>query len=670
MYSGQYKPRPRLKLFSLSFYPPRIPFTIYSFLLLLLFTVPHIAAQVPTNSISQTPKPTTLVPPKIDYNNTNNNGIYEIDPTGSGILFVSGVVTSFINIFGCIVIFVLSYRTSKNLLEPLSPTQRFPLYMAVLDLLTAAFIVPNLLYPMIHNKLLPGVWCKVMGFGLSTLISMNMMLMAIIAVITYLSVCHKKSGAAGAKDWALFASTILPSLSIAVITLAMNGYGPDTFWCFTQRSGSGSQVNLVAMVAFAYIVTAITTFCYLNVIKRIHNVESLLSAGIFKKSPKSTSRRTSEIPMYNLNSPSISERYDDRRNNRSINKSASYQDLSLPTVLMASTVHRNLTKAEKRVAFKVTRATRRMSSYIFLQLIQYTPVIIYCLCLLVGANAAWVYILTITILNLGGVAKAIAYVRNEHMALKQSTVNPSKEKASPEHSRRTTFRSVSSSIYESSREYLSPMTRTFKTGSSISFTSSVGEYSDDGSNGMIPIILSPTVSEMSSSARALREGDRYSDQYSDNCSDRYSGRYSDRYSGGYFNRYSDDRSTIATTVDYPLSPVPPSPVSSCSAPLSPVSFYSVPHSPTPSSSALSSPLLEIFPRPQTAVLAHRTTATVMNVVWNRSGDGSESANAVNRPVEEGYIHADEEKVDPFLHSGWTEVEDENESITVNDEDRM
>ena len=65
---------------------------------------------------------------------------------------------------------------------------------------------------------------------MSTLISMNMMLMAIIAVITYLSVCHKKTGASGAKDWALFASTILPSLSIAVITLAMNGYGPDTFW--------------------------------------------------------------------------------------------------------------------------------------------------------------------------------------------------------------------------------------------------------------------------------------------------------------------------------------------------------------------------------------------------------------------------------------------------------
>jgi len=667
-----YKPRPRLKLFSLSvrsFYPPRIPFTVYSFLLLLLLsTFPHIAAQVPTNSISQTPKPTTfIVPPKIDYNKTND-GIYEIDPTGSGILFVSGLITSFINIFGCIVIFVLSYRTSKKLLEPLSPTQRFPLYMAGLDLLTAAFIIPNLLYPMIHNKLLPGIWCKVMGFGMSTLISMNMMLMAIIAVITYLSVCHKKSGASGAKDWALFASTILPSFTIAVITLSMNGYGPDTFWCFTQRSASGSQVNLVAMVAFAYIVTAITTFCYLNVIKRIHNVESLLSAGIFKKPSKSTSRRTSEIPMYNLNSPSISERYDDRRNNRSASKSASYQDLSLPAVLMTSTMHRKLTKAEKRVASKVTRATRRMSSYIFLQLIQYTPVIIYCLCLLVGANAAWVYILTITILNLGGVAKAIAYVRNEYMVLKQSAVNPSTEKASPEHSKRTTLRPVSSSIYEGSREYLSPMTSTFKTGSSISFTSSVGEYSDDGSNGMIPIILSPTVSEMSSltSARALREGDRYSDQYSDNCSDRYSGRYSDRYSGGYSNRYSDDRSTV----DYPLSPVPPSPASSYSAPLSPVSFYSVPHSPAPTSSALSSPLLEIFPRPQTAVLAHRSTATVMNVVWNRSGDASESANAVNRPVEEGYIHADEEKVDPFLHSGWTEIEDENENIADNDEDRM
>src|SRR4051794_2038822 len=69
-----------------------------------------------------------------------------------------------------------------------------------------------------------------------------------------------------------------------------------------NQAKSGSRVNLIALTMFAYIVTIITTFCYMSVINRIHNVELMLTTMLtrnskhepasrskFKKSPKKIS---------------------------------------------------------------------------------------------------------------------------------------------------------------------------------------------------------------------------------------------------------------------------------------------------------------------------------------------------------------------------------------------
>lgn len=72
------------------------------------------------------------------------------------------------------------------------------------------------------------------------------------------------------------------------------------------------------------------------------------------------------------------------------------------------------TAAQERTLKNITKATRKMSSYIFLQMIQYTPIIIYSLCILMNQMQTWVYVLTVVMLNLGGVAKSFVFMKSNN----------------------------------------------------------------------------------------------------------------------------------------------------------------------------------------------------------------------------------------------------------------
>src|SRR5437764_1229573 len=129
------------------------------------------------------------------------------------------------------------------------------------------------------------------------------------------------------------------------------------FRCFMNRidenDENGGTISMIALIVFAYVVIMITTFCYLNVIRRINSVESMLTSTIFKSSI--TLKSCSD--GLELRSPSFF-----------MNTLGLYQP--------------NSSNLDQKIASNVTRATRKMSSYLFLQSLQYAPIIIYSLCFL------------------------------------------------------------------------------------------------------------------------------------------------------------------------------------------------------------------------------------------------------------------------------------------------
>ncbi|CAG8682020.1 9819_t:CDS:2, partial [Funneliformis mosseae] len=311
---------------------------------------------------------------------------------GNGIFFVAGIITSFASIVGCSTIMMITFNTWKKL-KKLPPSQKFPFYMSIMDLLIALITIPNLFYPMQNNELLNSeVLCQIFGFSMSSLINMNMILMTTFAIKTYLHICKRIIVNFGSYDWKLIISILTLSTPFSIITAVFNGYGQDNYWCYMNRMNNyGSKASMICSVIFTYIVIMTTTFCYLKVIKTIHGVELMLTSKSFKSAwcPIKCNRSSSMTNEDGL-------------------------ELRPPSFFITIMSIQSIpTASQQTVASNIMKATRKLTGYIFLQLIQYAPIIIYCLCFLYDVNEVWIYILFIVSLNLGSVAKTFVFLKNE-----------------------------------------------------------------------------------------------------------------------------------------------------------------------------------------------------------------------------------------------------------------
>ncbi|CAG8636888.1 3924_t:CDS:2 [Paraglomus occultum] len=368
---------------------------------------------LPVMSFGSSPSPSQ--PPTLS--------ISSLDKRGSASIYVTGSISAFVNVIGCSAILIMTYHKSEGRL--LSSTQRYPTYMAVLDALTGLVCLPNLLYPMTNDRLIPSGACVAIGFVTSLLIIINMLLMAVVAVIVFHRVCKGTLITFGAWDWKLFLKLLVPSLLIGFIALGLGGFGPDVFWCFIFRAAPGSRWILISTIIIAYVVTGITTASYLLVIRRIHRLEPMLTTTAFadalrrqrtsstlngNQTPSGPFRRTYER-VSAVFAPTLSSRA-----SFYFSKSlASQNGLVYPTSprFENNDSLNEPTFEQKKIAATVSRATRKMSYYLFVQFIQYTPVILFCMVTLIRDPPAWIYVLTITLLNLGGVLKAHAFLCNE-----------------------------------------------------------------------------------------------------------------------------------------------------------------------------------------------------------------------------------------------------------------
>ncbi|CAG8503279.1 16129_t:CDS:2 [Rhizophagus irregularis] len=324
--------------------------------------------------------------------------IYKLDPTGSAIFYVAGIITSFANMMGSFIVIYSTLNKIQYKSEILTPSKRFPLYMAIMDFGTSIVTLPNLFFPMQKDSLMIGNWCTSLGFITSLFIVMNMMLMASLALITYLRICKRYVMNLGKKDWILFSLILFPTLTISFVTWYLNGFGPDTFWCFINQEETGSRVNLIALIVFSYVVTIMTSFCYMSVIKRIHNAETMFADSYTKNERYKSKFYSFKTQLLSPTSDHFSTTIIDGLEIRP--PSFFYGPITAPTA------------AQERTLKNITKATRKMSSYIFLQMLQYTPIIIYSLCILMNQMQTWVYVLTVVMLNLGGVAKSFVFMKN------------------------------------------------------------------------------------------------------------------------------------------------------------------------------------------------------------------------------------------------------------------
>ncbi|RIA81187.1 hypothetical protein C1645_573033 [Glomus cerebriforme] len=216
------------------------------------------------------------------------------------------------------------------------------------------------------------------------------------------------------------------------MTIVSNGYGDDHFWCFMNRASHKNGETMLTSSTFKSV--------------KSRQRRNISSDGI-------TSQDTSRLSSRKFSTTSSLQ---SSRSSNTLGSSSDGLELRPPSFFM-NTLNQYRTNStnfnqipsivQQKIASNITRATRKMASYIFLQLVQYAPIIIYSLCFLFDIVQSWVYILFIILINLGGVVKTFTFLRNEIFSKQKkpsvnSNCNNSQGNMSTLHSRNNSNNSI------------------------------------------------------------------------------------------------------------------------------------------------------------------------------------------------------------------------------------
>ncbi|KAL1920380.1 uncharacterized protein VTP21DRAFT_757 [Calcarisporiella thermophila] len=389
--------------------------------------------------------------------------ISQQDSVGSAAVLATGALASVANILAALYVFCRAYHQRSCLTktgERLGIFVRFPLYMASLEFVTATLTLVNCLHGLAVDMLPGASVCSAMGATINFAVMTNMGLAGMMALIIYQKICRGCQVKIGRYDWRFLAYASLIPIAVTTATLCLKGFGNDTYWCFVLNQAVGQTLFFAILVTFNYIVLLATTYCYLQVIKKLVSAddELIVIVGI------NTFNETSEVVRKKRGSPPTApvkpphpllrregpittptslalraERLEWAGSPTHPIEASRLHNLS-PATSIAPLVHPSTPRDCLPLSSKpqplvseanggsVQQVTRKMTLFIIVHLLQYTGIIIYGLCRLFGYQAAWIYAVTLGCLHVGGVCKAYAYTQANH-AWKTDKQTPADAKA-------------------------------------------------------------------------------------------------------------------------------------------------------------------------------------------------------------------------------------------------
>ncbi|KAI8867563.1 hypothetical protein GQ42DRAFT_54396 [Ramicandelaber brevisporus] len=159
---------------------------------------------------------------------------------------------------------------------------RFPLWMALFQIVLCTLLVANLSYPLAHSgfALIPGKACTFMGAALTITYVCEVTYASIIAFTTFLTVCRDRDSLVlklshNRKKWAIF-MLCWPSVALVIAGFVFDAYGGDDRLCLVSLKVPEKHVYLITLTTAAFIGFIIIVFLHMRII------------SILKKSVKDT----------------------------------------------------------------------------------------------------------------------------------------------------------------------------------------------------------------------------------------------------------------------------------------------------------------------------------------------------------------------------------------------
>ena len=193
--------------------------------------------------------------------------IYEKREIGSDtLLLLSNVISASLSILGCLFIITLflAYKELRSF------ASRLIFWLSVVDLLCALILIvtPN---PGTMNS---STYCTIQALFSTFLSLSSIFLTNLIALCVYVSL-HYPSINPRRYEKAFMIYVFLPSLTLAVLPLITNSYGPTSGWCWINESESESlRITYTILIFYGplWITTFINLLLYCKSFRLLKNV--------------------------------------------------------------------------------------------------------------------------------------------------------------------------------------------------------------------------------------------------------------------------------------------------------------------------------------------------------------------------------------------------------------
>ncbi|EXX58004.1 hypothetical protein RirG_201830 [Rhizophagus irregularis DAOM 197198w] len=220
-----------------------------------------------------------------------------------------------------------------------------------------------------HTAIRGRVWddpvCQLMSVLNWAFISVNLCFYCVIAITTYLRICHEKYFDCGRYDCKLWLIVFIISMILQLINIP--NHGGRKYWCAGKSGQVRSPMILFVMITSSLLIVC---FCYMNILIRIINIQN----------------------------PSISALSKDSANENGIGNDV----------------------LEQRAEIE-RRAAKKILSYVLIFIMQWVPVQISAAARFFSNDNTWVYLVTSIGRSFGGIGNAIQYVLNEGWVTREST---------------------------------------------------------------------------------------------------------------------------------------------------------------------------------------------------------------------------------------------------------
>ncbi|KAK9722911.1 hypothetical protein K7432_002346 [Basidiobolus ranarum] len=311
----------------------------------------------------------------------NELNLYTTNYPGSILIFISGISSSMLNVFGSSYVIYISWADYKSSATFTNPLLRFPYHSACISLGFGVLSSINLGYASIYGKPLEGTPCNVLALLIYSLLLLDILLVGAIAFSTYLKICRNHRVDFGKFDWKLLVVCFCLVTLITAVSSLLDGFGGDTYWCFiNDKQNSGERLSITYFLLIIYISLLLITSSYLMVMNRL-NVITERMLQLIEKS-KECSRAISIQSRVDSESETSSA-------NSSDNLSEFTEKLEIPGTL--------------------DRATQRIFTHVLLHLLHYIPMMVYLIGKLCSYYTSWVYTVSIVLINTGGIWRALYY---------------------------------------------------------------------------------------------------------------------------------------------------------------------------------------------------------------------------------------------------------------------